>query len=141
MEKIYQASIKHLELVSTMLYSMYTEVEPELASKSFPDYVELGKEHLKNDDVYLYEDKAMFIMRDISSPVINRQMWDGVSVYIRPNYRNTKILSELYKYMFDNYQGTIIGFVEPNSKHYNIVSKRNKLMGYLYQLNRPKKEK
>lgn len=134
--KIRKATLDDSSLVSLLLYRMYTEVAGERASQNLEDYKELYKYHLSNDQVFLYEDKAVFVMRDVSISVIDMQMWDGVSVYILPEYRKTKILYELYKYMFANFSGSIVGFVEPNSKHYKVVSKRNRLVGYVYELNR-----
>jgi len=136
---IYKATIEDIHTVATLLKELYNEIEPELSSKEYGLYLELGTDHLLDDIVYIYGgDKALFIMRDVSSPVIDKQMWDGVSVYIRPEYRNSTILKELYDYMFKHFDGTILGFVEPNSKHYKVLQKRHKLLGYVYQLNRSK---
>lgn len=134
MNKITKATFNDGILVANLLMAMYTEMEPDLASTMFKDYLNLASKHLKEDDVYLYEDKAILIVRDISSPVINRQMWDSASVYIKPERRNGIILKKLYSYMFKTYSGMIVGIVEPNSKHLPVVSKRNKLLGYVYEI-------
>jgi hypothetical protein len=134
MNKITTATLDDVTIVANLLMAMYTEMEPDLSSTMFKDYLNLASKHLKEDDVYLYEDKALFIVKDVSSPVINRQMWDGASVYIKPEYRNGRILKKLYSHMFKTYSGVIVGFVEPNSKHLPVVSKRNKLLGYVYEI-------
>jgi hypothetical protein len=134
MNTITKATFDDVILVATLLMAMYTEIEPNLASNMFKDYLNLASKHIKEDDVYLYMDRALFIVKDVSSPVINRKMWDGVSVYIKPEYRNGLILKKLYSHMFKNYSGVIVGFVEPNSKHLPVVSKRNKLLGYVYEI-------
>lgn len=126
----------NIKNLASLLFSMYTEVD-EKAVTDLNKYEELASEHLKNDRVFIYGDyKALFIMRDVTSPVIDRQLWDGVSVYIKPEYRNTPILSKLYSYMFENFNGDIVGFVHSGSLHEKIVNKRHVKLGSLYVLNR-----
>jgi len=127
---------KKVLLIASLLFNMYNEVDINNSSKNIEDYKNLALSHIDKDFVFLYSNKALFIMRDVTSPVINKKLWDGVSVYIKPEYRNTKILSKLYKYMFANFEGTIIGFVNAGSNHEEIVKKRNKKLGCIYELNR-----
>lgn len=130
-----RAKISDVSKLSTMLKAMYQEVSP-YASNDDSKYLALAEKHIKEDYVYFYEDKSFYIVKDVSVPVIDKQMWDGVSVYVKPEYRKGRALSLMYKHMFETFQGDIIGMVEPNSEHLPVVSKRHELIGYLYKMNR-----
>ena len=131
------ATISDIKEISEMLYGMYNEVQPELASKDLTKYYELAEFHLEKDFVYIDEEnRSVLIMRDITSPVVNKKIYDGVSVYIKPSFRKSKLLSQMYKFMFENFDGTIIGYTEFSSEHNDVLIKRHKLMGYVYELNR-----
>jgi len=123
-------------LLATMLKEMYTELQPE-ASDNFSLYLELAENYLVN--AYCFTDEAnrgMFIMRDESVSVLPNKLWNGVAVYIKPEYRKTKLLKEFYTYMFKRFEGTIMGYTEVNSEHNKVLLKRHKLLGYVYEINR-----
>ena len=130
-----RANISDVHKLANMLKAMYQEISP-LASNEDKKYEQLAEKHIKEDYVYLLDDKAFYIVKDVSVPVIDRKMWDGVSVYIKPEYRKGRALSSMYKHMFKTFDGDIIGMVEPNSEHLPVVAKRHTLVGYLYKMNR-----
>ena len=132
-----QATQKHISILKELLYKMYHEVSPLLASTDKALYERQARKHLKKDTVWL-DDSLMgfFIMRDESIPVLNQTLWNGVSVYIEPQYRNSKMLKNFYEFMFENYKGTIMGFTDVKSEHNKVLSKRHNLLGYVYELKR-----
>jgi len=132
-----RASLEDIGIITDMLYSMYQEVNPDLAVKNKEPYQSLANKHLATDDVWLDEEKkGMFIMRDESLDVLNIKIWNGVSVYIKPEFRKTNVLKRFYDFMFDNYEGTIMGYTDVNSEHNMVLKKRHKLLGRVYELNR-----
>jgi hypothetical protein len=132
-----KATLTDCNSIAQMLYKMYNELQPELSSKDIDDYISLAKKHITDDFVYIEEsEKGMYIVRDVSSTVINKKIYDGVSVYIEKEFRKSRILSDMYAHMFKTFTGTIIGFTEYNSEHNNVLIKRHKLLGYVYELNR-----
>jgi len=136
-DKMRKATSSDLEEISKMLHDMYNEVQPLIASQEIQKYKELTKQHFKNDFVYIDEDnRSVLIMRDVSSPVLKQKLYDGVSVYIKPQYRKTKLLKEMYDFMFKNFQGTIVGYTDVNSEHNDVLIKRHKLLGYFYEIYR-----
>lgn len=132
-----KATFDDIREISKMLYFMYNEVQPELASQDMKKYEILAKEHLKHDFVFIEDsNKSLLIMRDVSISVLDQKMYDGVSVYIKPKYRKTKLLKQMYSFMFKNFKGTIVGYTDINSEHNNVLVKRHKLLGFFYEINR-----
>lgn len=133
---IRKATDKDFNSLLTMIYDMYHEVQPSLATNDIEKYKQLLNNHFKND-IILIDDKerSFFIMRDESSIVLNQKIWNGVSVYIKPQYRKSRILLDMYKYMFENFKGTIIGFTDVNSEHNKVLQRKNKILGTVYILN------
>jgi len=131
-----KASFDDINNLSQMLLNMYNDVSPEIASKDIKEYVKLSKKHLEKDDVWI-DERGFFIMRDETLNVLDIEIWNGVSVYVKPEYRNTKALKDFYEVMFKNYNGAIMGYTEKSSKHNAVLLKRHNLMGYVYALNRP----
>jgi len=134
--KMKKATREDIDLVTLMLYDMYTELFTE-ASTEKPLYKQLAAKHIEDDEVLLdSKGRGFFIMRDESIEVLNKEVWNGVSVYIYPKYRKTRLLTRFYSYMFNNYSGTILGFTEVHSEHNKVLIKRHKLLGYVYQMRR-----
>jgi hypothetical protein len=132
-----KATFDDIKEISEMLYSMYNEVQPELASQNIKKYETLAKEHLMNDFAFIDDNnRSLLIMRDVSIPVLDQKMYDGVSVYIKPEFRKTKLLKQMYSFMFKNFKGTIVGYTDINSEHNEVLVKRHKLLGFFYEINR-----
>lgn len=131
--------IKKIEdkiLLASFLKAMYNELQPDSA-KDFQPYVDMAEKYLAND--YCFTDnkhRGMFIMKDESVPALPTRLWNGVAVYIKPEYRKSRLLKEFYAYMFDNFKGTIMGYTEVNSEHNKVLLKRHNLLGYVYEMNR-----
>lgn len=126
-----------IKIVAQLLFDMYQEVQPTLASKEISLYFSLARKYILNNDVWLDENSnGLFIMKNESIDVLNQKLWNGVAVYIKPSHRKTKLLKSFYDFMFENYDGTIMGFTDVNSEHNKVLMKRHKLLGYVYELNR-----
>lgn len=134
--KIKQATLQDLPLVSELLLAMYMELYDSTELK-LQEFTNLAKQHILESVVLIYEEKAFFIMQDKTPCVLRTKMWSGISVYIKPQYRHSRILKELYEFMFSNFEGTIMGYTEVNSAHNKVLLKRHKLLGFVYELNRP----
>lgn len=131
-----KASISDIKEISEMLYAMYNEVQPDNASKDINKYKELAFNHIEKDFTFIDEEnRAFFVMRDISIPVLNKKTYDGVSVYIKPEFRKSNVLNNMYDFMFKEFNdGSIVGMTDANSEHNKVLIKRYKLVGYLYEL-------
>lgn len=129
------ATIDDVTTLSLMLFKMYSEVSPTEYSNSIASYEELAKLHLTND-IVIIDHRGFFIMRNETLPVNKEPIWNGVSVYIKEEYRNTRALKDYYKYMFENFKGRIFGFTDVNSLHNKVLLKRNRLLGFVYEINR-----
>jgi len=120
---------------SILLKAMYFELDSSAYKEDITSWLALASMHLERDIVIL-DHRGFFIMREETLPINKERIWNGVSVYIKPEFRKSKALKEYYKYMFDNFNGTILGFTEVNSEHNKVLLKRHKLLGYVYGLNR-----
>lgn len=129
------ATIENLTEVAKLLKAMYFELDSLSYKEEAIFWKELAMLHLTRDTVLINE-AGLFIMRDETLPVHKEKVWNGVSVYIKPEYRHTRVLKDFYTYMFDNFKGKILGFTEVNSPHNKVLLKRHKLIGYVYVLNR-----
>jgi hypothetical protein len=121
---IKKATLDDVKVITEMLYAMYHEVSPEIALN-----------HILNDYVY-FDNRGFFIVKDETLPIHNKKFWNGVSVYVKPEFRASKALKEYYDVLFNTFEGTIMGFTEVNSLHNKVLMKRHKLLGYVYELNR-----
>jgi len=122
-------------LVASLLLAMYCEVKSK-DNLLLDQFESLAIKHIEEDEVWLYADKALYIMRDDTPCVERTKLWNGVSVYIAPELRGSTVLAKLYKHMFEHYEGTIMGFTEVNSLHNRVLLKRHKLLGFVYEMRR-----
>lgn len=129
------ATLDDISTILPMLKAMYMEVTPDLVVDITSRYEDLLHSHIKKD-IVIFDDRGFFIMREETLPIHKYRSWNGVSVYVKPEYRHTKALKEYYDYMFKNFYGTIYGFTDAASKHNKVLMKRHKLLGYVYEINR-----
>ena len=135
---IIMATEEYLPELAQMYRDMYLELMPEQCKKDIQSYIDRMKYFIKNYDVWVDTQlRGFFAIKEITDPITpNKILYDGMSVYIKPEYRKTKLLYYFYNCMFDNYKGDIIGFVAPNSEHLKVLKKRHKLLGFNYILER-----
>ena len=122
--------------LALLLKDMYFELDSDSYVEDLNLWLDLANLHIKKDTV-LIDSRGFFILRDETLPVHKEKVWNGVAVYVKPEFRNSKALKDYYKFMFSNFKGTILGFTEINSLHNKVLLKRHKLVGYVYVLNRP----
>lgn len=132
---IKEASLDNVETITEMLYAMYQEVSPEIVTTDIDEFEQLALNHILNDYVY-FDNRGFFIVKDETLPIHNKKFWNGVSVYVKPEFRASKALKDYYDVLFNTFEGTIMGFTEVNSLHNKVLMKRHRLLGYVYELNR-----
>lgn len=129
------ATITDINYVADLLLSMYMEVDPKDTKDDFKLFQQLASDYIYKCNVII-DERGFFIMKDETPCVKKTTIWNGVAVYIKPEFRHTSALQDYYRYMFANFKGTIMGFTEVNSEHNKVLLKRHKLLGYVYVLNR-----
>jgi len=124
---------QELLLVATMLMAMYEEVSPDTMSQDIHDYVM----YLETYTHAYFDHRGFILVKDITPKLLTGMttLWDGEAVYILPEYRKTRALREYYNFLFDTFQGDVIGMVHPDSEHNSVVSKRGELVGTVYKVN------
>jgi len=134
------ANVSHMEIVSQMLYAMYNELQPDKCSKNKSDYDSEALRYLKDYDVLLdSEFRGMFMVKHVNNPLTpNLEQWNGEIVYIKPQYRKTRVLKTMYTYLFNNYEGDILGLTDINSEHIKVMDKRHTCIAKLYIVNKGK---
>jgi len=121
-----------------------------MTKELFPDYAvdelsiymeELIRQYDAGDTIFVdSEYRGFFIVHDDSSQVTpTMKRYTGTYVYIRPEYRHTKVLSDFYNKLFEFYPyGDILGSTEICSAHIDVLDKRHKHIMNVYSLNRGK---
>lgn len=127
---------KSISVCSRMLQDMYEELNPVHCAKNSGVYGTAINNHVLNDYVYLDDqERGMFIMQEEYNPLTpNLVRWSGTVVYIKPEFRGTRLLKEMYDEMYKNHKGQIMGFTAINSKHIEVLDKRHTCIGKVYIL-------
>lgn len=140
---ILEAKPEQLPVLSVMLRAMYEELFGDKASKDNHVYISAIVAHFNNPKDYVYiDDKArgFFVIRDETedlAPEVKR--YHGLRVYIHPQFRKGRLLSEFYAKLFKEFpDGDIIGTTEINSEHIAVLEKRHTRIANMYKLNRGK---
>lgn len=129
------AKLSNVDLIADMLRAMYLELDPVDTIDDWELFRSLASNYIYTANV-VFDHRGFFIMKE-ETPIVKRTpLWNGVAVYIKPEFRKTKALKEYYTYMFENFKGSIMGFTEVNSEHNKVLLKRHKLLGYVYELHR-----
>ena len=82
-------------------------------------------------------DECLLLMKETTPKLlIGSRLWDGEAVYVIPEMRKGKTLYSMYQFMFNNFEGEIVGLVAPGSEHTDIVAKRGRYIGSAYTFNR-----
>ena len=129
------ATINDIDYIAPLLLAMYMEVDSVDTKCELELFKQLTRETLLSS-IVIFDSRGFFIMKNETPIVKKTTIWNGVSVYVKPEFRHSSALQDYYKYMFEHFQGTIMGFTEVNSKHNKVLLKRHKLLGYVYGLNR-----
>ena len=123
--------------LAEMLRAMTKELWPEYASDDIKVYEKAVTNHLfdTRDTVYL-DDRGFFIVRDETEAITpKRKIYNGIRLYIKPEYRKTSALADYYKQLFRDFKdGEIWGMTEAHSDHIRVLDKRHELVGKVYKL-------
>ncbi len=136
---IRKMKLKELSQVAEMLYDMTKEVFPLYYSKNLSVYVDALAEHILNDTVYVDDElRGFFVMRvatDLVTPSLI--LYEPTRLYVKPEFRNTRLLYNFYERMYEDYaDGDIIGVTDINSKHIPILEKRQERIANVYKITR-----
>ena len=128
-------------VLADMLQDMTMELWPENASPDFIQYEREIRKHLWNPRDYVFidnENKGFFIVRDETEAITpNRKIYNGLRVYIKPEYRKTRLLKDFYDYLFKVFpNGEIWGITEYHSEHNKVLLKRHEPVAIVYKLKR-----
>lgn len=130
-----QATENDVDIIASYLRHMYLELDEEDTIDCLNLFRQLALSYISSS-IVMFNNKGFFILKDETTIVKKTKIWNGISVYIKPEFRHTKCLSEFYKIMFSLVDGTIMGFTEINSTHNKILLKRHSLLGYVYKMER-----
>jgi hypothetical protein len=137
---IKEAEFKDIIPVSVMLHLMYKEVFGDDTVDNLDVYIkEVMTLFLDDKQTILIDSKyrGFFIVTDISEPMLKTPRYQGTRVYIRPDYRKSKLLKEFYDELFKRFdKGIILGQTEITSEHIKVMDKRHNLVAKVYELNR-----
>jgi hypothetical protein len=137
---IREIKIEDIKIVAVMLRAMYLEVfgytEALTDLELYED--EIVKCMADNTQTILVDDslRGFFIVQDISEPMLKTKRYQGTRVYIHPKHRKGKLLKEFYDYLFENFDGIILGNTEITSEHIKVMDKRHELVSKVYKLRR-----
>ncbi len=120
---------------SALLKDMYVEVYGDNCSKNDSEYLDYIMDH---PNVFIGENNDCLLLVKDATPtlLLEGKLWDGEAVYIVPEKRKSKLLYAMYQFMFDTFEGSIVGMVSPGSEHDSVVAKRGKLLGTMYTFNK-----
>ena len=130
--------VQTLDQVSTasrLLRDMYIELHGEECSTDILDYKRYIHQY---EHAYIGDQcECLLLMKDITPKLlVSTKLWDGEAVYIIPEKRKGRTLAKMYDFMFDNFEGDIVGMVHPDSEHDAVVAKRGNYIGTVYSFNK-----
>jgi len=134
------ANLTHTGIVASMLWDMYQELQPEECSTLMSDYVAEAIRFIETYDVLLERRyRGMVIMENVTNVLTpNLPQWQGVVLYIKPEFRKRRVLKTIYTYLFANYEGDILSLTDINSEHIKVQDKRQPCIAKLYIVNKRK---
>ena len=137
-----RASTTDTEVLASMLRDMMLELFGTCAENDIMCYNKMISDHFKNkkDTIYIDSDhKGFFIVRDETEICVpGRKIYNGVRVYIKPEYRKTRLLKRFYDRLYQDFlDGEIWGLTEINSEHIPVMDKRHECVAKVYKLRRP----
>lgn len=129
-------TIDQVSVAARLLRDMYIELHGDDCSTDILDY----RRYIHNyEHVYIGDnDECLLLLKDITPKLlpITTKLWDGEAVYIIPEKRRSRTLAMMYKFMFDNFEGEVVGMVHPDSLHNEVVAKRGNYVGTVYSFNK-----
>lgn len=129
------ATINDIEIIATYLRAMYLEVDEADTLDDLDLFRELATQYISST-IVMFNNMGFFILKDETPIVKKTKIWNGVAVYIKPEFRHTKCLQNFYITMFTLVEGDILGFTHKDSRHNKVLLKRHTLLGYVYKMER-----
>ena len=138
---IRKATLEDEEVLAEMLEDMTRELWPEYANPNHIAYLREIRKHFwgNRDHVYIDDQRrGFFIVRDETEALtLNRKILNGLRVYIKPEFRKSRILKEFYDIMFKDFPNyEIWGITDWNSEHNKVLLKRHEPVAIVYKLKR-----
>lgn len=128
-------------VLTDMLHTMTIELWPKVASTNLMDYRKDIEKYLNDPMVTILmddDDKGFVILRDETEDIVpGRKILNGLKVYIKPEYRKSRVLKEFYDEMFSMFPDyEIWGLTEWHSEHNKVLLKRHEPVAIVYKLKR-----
>ncbi len=122
-----------LDYVAGMLMDAHNEIDSLKYSSEVFKYMR----YLKDCNHVYHDKRGFFIVTEAPQPLVigTPINYVGEMVYIRPEFRKTKALSEYYDFMFDTFDGDFIAIAQSDEKD-KIMGKRAEFVGNLYKFNK-----
>jgi len=139
---IREATLEDVNILANMLRDMMIELFPGDAVPGIICYKEMILSHFNNScDIIYIDDKyrGFLVVRDDTEPCTPlRKIYNPMRIYIKPEYRNTRLLYRFYQRLFKDFpDGEIWGLTEINSQHIPVLDKRHECVAKVYKLRRP----
>ena len=136
-----QDNVDDVENLADMLQDMTRELWPEYAHPDLDTYRREILKHIwsKKDYVFIDDDyRGFFIVRDETEPITpDRKIINGLRVFIKPEYRKSRLLKDFYDIMFEAFPDyEIWGLTEYHSEHNKVLLKRHEPVAIVYKLKR-----
>jgi len=131
----------NINVLAFMLRDMYMELDAVHAVSDIKVYITEAKRCIESPTIFVHMDprnRGFFMVVDETEALTpTRKVYNGTRVYVKPELRDSRVLSEFYDILFKEFpDGDIIGLTVIQSKHIAVMEKRHKRIANLYQLNR-----
>ena len=136
-----RATEKDEKILAELLEDMTRELWPDHATPNHKEYLREIRKHFWGTKDHIYIDdqgRGFFIVRDETEALTpDRKILNGLRVYIRPEARKGRVLSQFYDIMFKDFPDyEIWGLTEWNSEHNKVLLKRHEPVAIVYKLKR-----
>jgi len=130
---------KEILKLAEMIHALYAELDPLHVSGTPRVFIDEAVRCLEDPKQFVHiTDKGFFIVVDETEAMTpTKLVYNGTRVYVKPEFRNGRVLKEFYDIMFDKFpNGTIVGVTDINSKHIAVLEKRHTRIANVYKLER-----
>lgn len=134
---IIEADKQHILPLAEMLCTMMIEVFGAKASTSITTYITYIEEIMANDRKWIFTNdkvQGLFVVIDDYETIIpDIHRYLATKVYIKPEYRNGRLLSDFYQKLYDTFD-EVIGITEIDSLHIPVLEKRHERIANVYRI-------
>lgn len=127
--------------LALMLKAMAHELAPDNAIDDFDVYLAEVFKYMNDETMTVYISdtrRGFFMVKDDSEPIYkDLKRYIGTKVYIKEEYRKTRLLKDFYDVLFRDFpDGDILGLTEIDSEHIEVLNKRHELIAQVYKMKR-----